>query len=41
VITGLGVYSDTARALAKLLYYDCSMALQRKLAKARKMYCII
>jgi hypothetical protein len=34
----LYVYSDTARALSKLLYYDCRIALKRKLAKARKMY---
>ena len=26
----LYVYSDTARALAKLLYYDCGIALKRK-----------
>jgi hypothetical protein len=36
----LYVYSYTARALAKLLYYDCSVALERKLAKARNMYYI-
>ena len=36
----LYVYSYTARALARLLYYDCSVALERKLAKARNMYCI-
>jgi hypothetical protein len=36
----LYVYSDTARALAGLLYYDCSIALERRLAKARRMYYI-
>ena len=30
-------YSNTARLLAKLLYDDCSIALDRKLSKAQKM----
>jgi hypothetical protein len=34
----LYVYSDTARALSKLMYCNCRIALKRKLAKARKMY---
>jgi len=34
----LYVYSDTARALSKLMYCDCRIALKRKLAKASKMY---
>jgi hypothetical protein len=34
----LYVYSNTARMLAKLLYDNCHVALDRKLAKAREMY---
>jgi hypothetical protein len=30
--------SNTARAVAKLLYSDCKIALERKLVKARKMF---
>ena len=33
----LFVYGNTARILAKLLYANCSIALERKLAKALKM----
>jgi hypothetical protein len=33
----LFTYSNTARLLAKLLYDDCSIALDRKLSKAQKM----
>jgi hypothetical protein len=35
----LYVYSYTARAVAKLLYNGCSIALERKLSKAQNMYC--
>jgi hypothetical protein len=34
----LYVYSNTAKALAKLLYDNCQIALDRKLAKARQMF---
>jgi hypothetical protein len=34
----LYVYSNTARMLAKLLYGNCHVALDRKLAKAREMF---
>jgi DNA-binding transcriptional regulator WhiA len=34
----LYIYSDTARAVAKLLYSDCKIALQRKYVKARRMF---
>lgn len=34
----LYIYSYTARAVAKLLYNDCSIALDRKLIKAQMMY---
>jgi hypothetical protein len=33
----LYIYSYTARAVAELLYKDCSIALERKLIKAQKM----
>jgi hypothetical protein len=33
----LYISSDTARAVAKLLYSDCKIALQRKYVKARRM----
>lgn len=33
----LYIHSDTARAVAKLLYSDCKIALQRKYVKARRM----
>jgi hypothetical protein len=32
------VYSQTARMLAKLLYGDCHVALDRKLSQAQKMF---
>ena len=35
----LYIYSYIARAVAKLLYHGCSIALERKLSKAQKMYC--
>lgn len=31
-------YSNTARAVAKLLYSDCKIVLQRKLVKAQRMF---
>jgi hypothetical protein len=34
----LFVYSETARILAELLYDNCTIALDRKLAKARLMF---
>jgi hypothetical protein len=34
----LYLYSYTARAVARLLYNDCSIALERKLSKAQKMF---
>jgi len=34
----LYIYSDTARAVAKLLYSDCKIALSRRLVKARRMF---
>ena len=34
----LYIYSDTARAVAKLIYSDCKIALERKLVKARRMF---
>jgi hypothetical protein len=34
----LYIYSDTARAVSRLLYSDCKIALNRKLVKARKMF---
>ena len=34
----LYISSDTARAVAKLLYSDCEIALKRKLIKARRMF---
>lgn len=34
----LYVYSITARMLARLLYHDCRIALERKLKKAHQMY---
>ena len=34
----LYISSDTARAVAKLLYSDCKIALERKLLKARRMF---
>jgi hypothetical protein len=34
----LYIYSDTARAVAKLLYSDCEIALKRKMVKARRMF---
>jgi hypothetical protein len=34
----LYIYSDTARAVAKLLYSDCKIALKRKMVKARRMF---
>jgi hypothetical protein len=33
----LYIYSDTARAVAKLLYSDCRIALDRKLVEAQRM----
>jgi hypothetical protein len=32
------VYSDTARMLAKMLYDDCHIALDRKLSQAQEMF---
>jgi len=34
----LYISSDTARAVAKLLYSDCKIALSRRLVKARRMF---
>ena len=34
----LYIYSNTARAVAKLLYSDCKIALERKLVKAKRMF---
>jgi hypothetical protein len=34
----LYIYSDTARAVAKLLYSYCKIALKRKMVKARRMF---
>ena len=34
----LYIYRDTARVVAKLLYSDCKIALNRKLVNARKMF---
>jgi hypothetical protein len=34
----LYIFSDTARAVAKLLYSDCKISLERKLDKARRMF---
>lgn len=36
----LYIYSRTARKIAELLYNDCSIALERKMIKAQKMFMI-